>query len=179
MDYICLENNTSVSTELQFFFKKKALMDLSTLSTSLALSLISGYLANGNSSTQHTFIKKKDDLLKPHIFTETDQLWQNHFLNSFLRVANKRLPAQPGWVPISCNVWDHWPQVPIRKMYHQKTRVWRNDGCVKPNAPSLKFSLKSSRLYIGDNLKREELQSGCFYDKMYRIFLSFKSAFEQ
>lgn len=42
-------------------------MDLSTLSTSVVLSLISGYLTNGNSSRQHTFIKKKDDLLKPHI----------------------------------------------------------------------------------------------------------------
>jgi len=67
VDYIHLENNTYVSSALQIKKQRNSVMDLSTLSTSVALSLISDYLTNGNSSTQHTSIKKKDDLLKPHV----------------------------------------------------------------------------------------------------------------
>lgn len=154
-------------------------MGLSTLSTSVALNIILGFPANGNSSTQYTFIKKKDDLLKPHIFVETDRLWQNLFWNNLLCVANKS-SLGTDWFLAGCGSID------LKLLSERCHLSWGCAGMMAVSNPMsspigeiLKIHSYISRLDIGEKVKLEELQSDCRHDKRDQDVLWFTSVFGQ
>lgn len=73
VDYVCLENDIYVLSALQINSNKQLNRPIYLKHFSSSQPNIWN-LTSGNSLTQHTFITKKESVLKAHVFVETGQL---------------------------------------------------------------------------------------------------------